>query len=86
MEGIFTKLDELIASFMSGIFDGINNFWNEIFAGAGTGAYISVLLVGVFLAILMLIGLFKFLKKFGLLLILIIITVGIPCVWFLFVK
>lgn len=86
MSSIFSFLDGLVASFMEIVFTKISEFWAEIVAGAGTGAYISILLISLFILICFLVGFFKMFKKFGFLLFLIIVTIGIPCLWFLFVK
>lgn len=86
MESVFTKLDELIASFMQIVFEKISEFWGMMILNAGKGAYIALLLLGVFFLIIFLVGLFKLLKKFGFFLILIIITIGIPCLWYFVVA
>lgn len=85
MDKLFAMLDGYIASFMQGIFEAINNFWANLYTHAGQGGYICFLLIALFVAILLLIGLFKLFKKFGLLIFLVILTIGIPCLWFFLV-
>lgn len=86
MDKVFSFLDGLVASFMEIVFEKISEFWAGLVVGAEKGAYISVLLLAVFIIICFLIGFFKLFKKFGFLIFLLIITVGIPVVWFIFVK
>ena len=82
---IFAQLDNLVAGFMKVVFDFITNFWLEVSLGAGKGAYISLLLVLAFLVILIMIGLVKLIKKFGLFIVIVLVLVGIPCLWYFLV-
>lgn len=82
MKEIFASIDSFVASFMEGVFQSINDFWFEIFSTGGKGAYISALLILVFIAILLLIGLVRLVRKFGLFIFLAILLVGIPCLWY----
>lgn len=78
----FTSIDSLIAGFMSGIFNAITTFWNEMINRAGNGAYICFILVGVFFLVIFLIGLVNFMKKFGWFLVFLLIFIGIPVLWY----
>lgn len=81
MEKLFAMLDGYIAGFMQGVFEAINKFWENLYTHAGQGGYICFLLLAAFVIILSLVGLFKFFKKFGLLIFVVILTVGISCLW-----
>lgn len=85
MAKLFEMLDGLLGSFMQIVFESFNSFWQSLYTHAGQGAYAVVLLIMVFALILVLIGLFKLFKKFGLLIFLVILNVGIPLLWFLLV-
>lgn len=85
MQKIFEFLDNLVKGFMQIIFEGFNNFWNKLYGHGGQGAYIVTLLLMVFVAILLLIGLVKMIKKFGLFITLVILLIGIPVLWFIIV-
>lgn len=82
---IFAQLDNLVAGFMKVVFEFITNFWSEVSLGAGKGAYISLLLILAFLVILIIIGLVKLIKKFGLFIVIVLVLVGIPCLWYFLV-
>ena len=85
MAKIFEFLDNLVKGFMQIIFEGFNNFWNNLYGHGGQGAYFVTLLIMAFAAILLLIGLIKLIKKLGLFITLVILTIGIPVLWFLLV-
>ena len=85
MEALFKTLDNLVSSFMDSFFTLFNNFWSNLFDNAGNGGYICAFLILVFLGILVLIGLFKMIRKFGLFIFIILITIGIPCLWYFLV-
>lgn len=85
MAKFFEMIDGFLGSFMQIIFESVNSFWQSLYTHAGQGAYLVLLLIMVFVGILVLIGLVKLIKKFGILLFLIILNVGIPVLWFLLV-
>ena len=85
MAKLFEMLDGFLGSFMQIIFESFNSFWQSLYTHAGQGAYVVVLLIMAFALILVLIGLFKLFKKFGLLIFLVILNIGIPILWFLLV-
>ena len=85
MAKFFEMIDGFLGSFMQIIFESVNSFWQSLYTHAGQGAYLVLLLIMVFAGILVLIGLVKLIKKFGILLFLIILNVGIPVLWFLLV-
>lgn len=79
---LFAQLDNLVANFMKVVFEFITEFWLKVSLGAGKGAYISLLLILAFFVILLLIGLVKLIKKFGLFIVIVLVLVGIPCLWY----
>lgn len=85
MASLFEMIDGFLGSFMQKIFEGFNSFWQSLYTHAGKGAYLVTLLIMMFATILLLIGLFKLIKKIGLLVFFIILNVGIPLLWFLLV-
>ena len=85
MKGIFETIDGFLESFMQIVFEVFNNFWESLYTHAGQGAYLVLLLILVFLLILLLVGLVKVIKKFGFFIFLVIVTIGIPVLWFLLV-
>ena len=85
MQKIFEFLDNLVKGFRQIIFEGFNSFWNNLYNHAGQGAYFVALLLMAFIAILLLIGLIKMIKKFGIFIFLVILLIGIPVLWFLLV-
>lgn len=85
MQKIFEMIDGFLQSFMQIIFEGFNSFWESLYTHAGQGAYLVMLLIMLFLAILILIGLIKIIRKFGLFIFMVILLIGIPVLWFLLV-
>ncbi len=82
ISNIFEWLDKALSGFMANVFTAIGNFWTNLSTFGGQGAYFCFLLIALFLLILILIGLVKLIRKFGLFLILTILLVGIPVLWY----
>ena len=85
MQKIFEMIDGYLESFMGIIFDAFNAFWESLYTHAGQGAYLVLLLIMVFLLVLLLVGLIKVIRKFGFFIFMVILTIGIPVLWFLLV-
>ena len=85
MAKIFEMIDGFLGSFMQIIFEGFNSFWQSLYTHSGQGAYLVLLLIMVFVGILLLIGLIKLIRQFGLFIFMVILLVGIPVLWFLLV-
>ena len=83
---MFSGLDSFVGKWMSKVFEFLSEFWADMNARAGSGAYFCFLLLASFFLVLIIIGAIKLSKKFVLFIILFVLCVVLPIVWFFVFK
>lgn len=83
---MFSSLDSFVEKWMSKVFEFLNEIWASLNARAGSGAYFCFLLFASFILVLAIIGAVKLSKKFILFIILFVLCVVLPIVWFFVFK
>lgn len=83
---MFSSLDSFVEKWMSKVFEFISEFWADMNARAGNGAYICFILIIIFFVTCTVIGIINFSKKFVLFIILFVLCVVLPIIWFFVFK
>lgn len=83
---MFANLDSFVEKWMSKVFEFLSEFWADLNARAGSGAYICFILLATFFITCFVIGCIKLSKKFILFIILFLVLVVLPIVWFFVFK